>query len=333
MPKVASKSFHSTAAGRQVPPVLDDAYAFPRLHRNPHVSREARGQATQSAGTSASGSRGLALLTAGLRHSFAPAVIAGLLGAGVYLTTMAQGPEARAVRPVSFDLRQLAVLIGFGMDQVSVTGATMTGTTAVLDRLEMERAQTLLGFDLDDATRRIETLPWVKRAALTRRFPGQLDIHIEEREPFAVWRDGATLKLIDIDGRVLGPTNGRAAAHLPLVVGSDAPREARALRILLAGFPEVAERFSSAEWVAGRRWRLRLTGDVLIDLPATGAAAALDRLAAFRGAAALLSQSDVAIDLRAQDRITIFEPGQKAAFAVDPQAHGFAVPPLPVKGG
>jgi hypothetical protein len=55
--------------------------------------------------------------------------------------------------------------------------------------------------DIDAARARVEALPWVKQATLTKLFPDTLDIAVVEREPFALWQYAGVVRLIDDEGR------------------------------------------------------------------------------------------------------------------------------------
>lgn len=51
----------------------------------------------------------------------------------------------------------------------------------------------LLGLDLPALQAQLQSLPWIYHAALRRRFPDTLEIHVVEQVPIARWGDGAFL--------------------------------------------------------------------------------------------------------------------------------------------
>jgi len=92
---------------------------------------------------------------------------------------------------------------------------------------------------------------------------------------------------------------------LPLVVGFGANLEARAFLTLIQRWPNLAARMRAGVRVADRRWNVRLINGVDIHLPETGAAAAVDELAALDEAYGLLQRDIAGIDFRLSDRVTI----------------------------
>ncbi|MEL7048362.1 MAG: FtsQ-type POTRA domain-containing protein [Pseudomonadota bacterium] len=224
-----------------------------------------------------------------------------------------QGRQTAMAQTVLPKLRTIAVELGFGLEQVGVTGATMTGTADVLAKLQMSHAQTLLFFDVNAAARRIETLPWVAKAEMTRRFPGELHVEIQERVPFALWQMSNGLYLIDSQGRTLGRTNDRAAPNLPRVSGTGAAYEAGHLMTVLALYPDVVSRLRVAERIGGRRWRLMLKNGSAIDLPSGGEARALGTYASHPMLAGVIDQPDAIVDLRLHDRIVVRRTNGKTA--------------------
>jgi cell division protein FtsQ len=65
----------------------------------------------------------------------------------------------------------------------------------------------MTGVSVDDVTRRVEAIPWVDTATVTRRWPRTVAIDVTERRVAAVLDDGhGGWLLIDRSGRVLGPT-------------------------------------------------------------------------------------------------------------------------------
>jgi cell division protein FtsQ len=206
-------------------------------------------------------------------------------------------------------LEDVIELAGYGLQQVAVTGHRFTPDGDILDAVDLGRARTLLSFDPRAAQERIEALPWVERASVSRIFPDRLEITIKERTPFAVWSHNGRTVLIDKTGRILSPVAANAAPALPRVAGAGAPSQAAALFALLASHPSIANRLELAERVGERRWTLRLSGGLVVHLPADGEAAALARFTGFaRSAPALTGE----IDLRTPDRWRIREPAAQS---------------------
>ncbi|MEO1205853.1 MAG: cell division protein FtsQ/DivIB [Pseudomonadota bacterium] len=248
-----------------------------------------------------------------------------LFGAGALAFSISQpghdGP-ARFADTILAKTRNLVVGLGFGLDQVGVTGAKMTGTTAVLDRIRMDQARTLFFFDFKAAVRRVEDLPWVAKAEITRRYPGQLHVTVSEREAFAVWRSDNGLKLIDVDGRVLAATNARMAPQLPVVAGVGAPEATANLMRLLLNYPTLLSRLQQTERILDRRWRLSFLNGSQIELPSDGEAAALRTLFGRPGLMRALDTPKTTVDLRVAGLVAVRKAGAVTATTLSVSGEG-----------
>lgn len=80
--------------------------------------------------------------------------------------------------------------------------------TQIADAVRSEALPRLFAVDLDVVRRRVETLPWVAHARVSRIWPDRLAIRIQERLPYARWGENG---LIDSESRVFTP----AASELP----------------------------------------------------------------------------------------------------------------------
>ncbi|MBI3608683.1 MAG: FtsQ-type POTRA domain-containing protein [Nitrospirae bacterium] len=87
---------------------------------------------------------------------------------------------------------------------------------------------------------RLERHPWIKSAAVHKRFPGTIGIDIEERIPAALARMGRGYVLIDPDGVVLEATP--LDRGLPIIVGVSEkhPEGLATAAAVLAGFRAMA---------------------------------------------------------------------------------------------
>jgi cell division protein FtsQ len=94
-------------------------------------------------------------------------------------------------------VQSITARTGFAVDQIKVVGNRQTSEIDILDRLELDGWTSLIGFDAEAARERIDTLPWVEVAAVRKVYPHTLEVRVEEREPFALWQQGAELSVIE----------------------------------------------------------------------------------------------------------------------------------------
>ena len=179
------------------------------------------------------------------------------------------------------DFEQTSRYLGLALEQVSVGGHRQSSDSAIFDALQLDNARSLLAFDVLAAKARLEQLPWVDQASVSRILPGGLDVTVVERVPVAVWkrpqRDGVTHVLIDRTGRSLAATLPNAMPSLPLIEGIDADQAFPSL-LQLQQFTVMASSMARIERVSQRRWTLYLKSGQKVLLPSAGEAAALDLL-------------------------------------------------------
>ncbi len=204
---------------------------------------------------------------------------------------------------------EVSAEIGLRLRQVSVEGRDHTRATEILAALDLPQGSPLLALDPAAARERLESLPWVKEAAVERRFPDRVHLRLKERTPIALWDQGdGRFLLVDADG-VPVSDDVRGYAALPVISGAGAPRAAADLFTMLAGEPALAGRVRAAVRVGERRWNLwfgAVGADGLeVRLPETDPAKALDRLARLDESDGLLERDLRVVDLRLPDRLVV----------------------------
>lgn len=206
-------------------------------------------------------------------------------------------------------LDRLAIASGLGIEQVSIAGHRVTHDGDVFDALGPSARGSILAFEIAAARARVEALPWVAAASVTRVYPNRIDIRLTERRAFAVWRRGEEDVLIDATGRVLSRVLPGSSTALPHVAGDGAAEEAASVMALLRRYPDVERHLFAAERVAGRRWTLHLDDGTILVLPPDREAVALDT---YRRMAGHLGAGGAIVDLRVPARITVRASGKAA---------------------
>lgn len=104
------------------------------------------------------------------------------------------------------------------VDRVELRGASRTAQSEVVAVTDLHRRPLMVNVDTAGLARRVEGLPWVRRARAERRWPGTLRIHVTERVPVAAMAgENGAWALVDDTGRVLlmGPDR---PPDIPVVV-------------------------------------------------------------------------------------------------------------------
>ncbi len=209
---------------------------------------------------------------------------------------------AQHARDVAIDA---TAALGFVVTDVEVEGRLTTDPATIMAALGAARGTPILAVNPERAQKKLESLPWVRSAAIERRLPDTLFIRLVERIPLAVWQHDGRQQLIGRDGTVIAVTDLRRFASLPTVVGDDAASHARALIDMLSSEPDLAARVTAAIWVGGRRWNLRMAHAIDVLLPEDDPAAAWRHLAQLERTTGLLKRDVQTIDMRLPDRLVI----------------------------
>jgi cell division protein FtsQ len=208
----------------------------------------------------------------------------------------------------------VAASAGMGMTvkQVLADGRVETSQADILAAVGVRGGEAILGIDPDAARARVETLPWVRSAAVERRLPDTIRVRIVERRAVAWWQKDGKMVLIDRTGEPIRVTPTGRYQGLIVLVGDDAPTHAAALLDMLAKEPALAARARAAVRVGARRWNVRLDDAIEVRLPEDGAEAAWIKLAELDRKNRILSRDIEAVDLRLPDRLIVQTKGSGA---------------------
>lgn len=205
----------------------------------------------------------------------------------------------------------LSAKVGFQVNEILVVGRKETSSSVLRKAIRLVRGAPILAFDLNAAQARVEKLPWVRRATVERMLPDTILLSIEERKPLAIWQNNGKFALIDDRGEVIMRKGLERFNDLLVVVGENAPIEAASLIETLNTQPDLLSMVKAAVWVGGRRWNLRLTGDIDVRLPEGNPAAAWTRLAEYERTHRVLERDVQVLDLRIPDRLIVRKATQK----------------------
>lgn len=234
-------------------------------------------------------------------------VVAGIGGiaaaSGWYLER--NGMIATMMAPIEARIATQAAALHLTVQSVEVEGRRRAERQAILDALRVSRGTPIFGIDLDAARTRLETIPWVRAAAVERRLPDTIYIRLVESEPAAIWQHHKRFDLIDQNGAVIPGARVEEFPTLLQVIGDGAPQAASDLLDMLASEPAIADRVNAAIRLGNRRWNLKLDNGIEIALPEDSPDAAWHRLAALDRSDHLLERELLLVDLRLQDRLVL----------------------------
>jgi cell division protein FtsQ len=199
----------------------------------------------------------------------------------------------------------IANSLGFRIAAISLTGSKEVSRQEILATVGVTGRASLLFLDADTARARLLTNPWIADAAVLKLYPDRLQITVKERQAFALWQKDGQVSVIADDGTVLEPFVEDRFLGLPLVVGRGAQLGAKDFLALVDQHPNLRAQVRASILVAQRRWDLRLSNGINVQLPETDAGRALDELVTLDRDKKLLSRDITNVDLRLADRVTV----------------------------
>lgn len=141
---------------------------------------------------------------------------------------------------------------------IVVGGNYFTETGAILDQAAIPVDVSPDSVSFLEAIKRIETLPYIKEAMMSKRPSGRLEVRVVERQPIGLLINGSSRRYFDEDGIVLPVLMGKTI-DVPLVYGigiraiadtleSTAFTEVRDFLLIARNDPVAASTLSEIAW-------------------------------------------------------------------------------------
>lgn len=202
---------------------------------------------------------------------------------------------------------QLSTRPEFAIRGARVIGASPKLAETIRKVVAVPKGASTLNFDVAGAQAAVNAMAAVRDARVTLAADGLLHIHVDERHPKALWRDGEDqLWLVDETGVTVGPALARRDhPRLPLVLGPSANEAVVEALALIQAAPDLTPRIRALVRVGARRWNVALDRELTILLPEDDAVAALARVMAWHYGEKVLERGLSHIDMRLPDRPTL----------------------------
>ncbi|WP_370931856.1 cell division protein FtsQ/DivIB [Bartonella sp. DGB1] len=195
--------------------------------------------------------------------------------------------------------------LGITVTKVNITGLHYLKEKNILEILAYQKDQSILDFDIWEAKKRIEQLPWVEKVSLTKYYPNNINIDVVERKPFAILQIEDNFKLVDKFGTILTNLERDQLPALPLIAGKADVTKFVELWNSLKKYPVLLNRISGFIWVSGRRWDILLRDNVQVKLPEFNWKDKIKQLVFLQEKYSSFLKDINVIDLRLEDRITL----------------------------
>ena len=225
----------------------------------------------------------------------------GLIMIGCAIGLFAGGHVAKAILRAQAALMAPFAEAGFAVNNVTITGGERTSPESASAALALAKGGSIFGVRPDAARARLLMLPWVADAEVRRQFPDKVTVRLIEKRPFAIWKAGNVLSVVERSGAVITKVQDDPFGRLPVIAGAGAPEAAAPIIDALAKEKAIQARLVAIERIGERRWDLHLSGGVSVRLPEEGwerQLVELERLIVEKG---VLERDIEMIDLRYPD--------------------------------
>ncbi len=252
----------------------------------------------------------------GLEIALTLAVLLGAAGLGAV-----RGGQLDAFVTANGSLSDVAArALGFGVDVVTVSGATHMSEKRILSIAGIGAKNSVLFFDVDAARARLEADPLVKQASVRKLYPNQIVVELVERTPYGVWQKDGQVHAIAADGAPVDEVHDGRYINLPFVVGDGANTRVHEFTALLAAMQELRPRVEAGILIGQRSWDLRLNSGMEIKLPEEDPQSAITTLLRLQRQSRLLDRDALALDFRTPGRVFVRLSQEAAATWADAHA-------------
>lgn len=195
---------------------------------------------------------------------------------------------------------------GFRVENILVEGREYTSSDVLLAIINVKEGDPIFSFDPKEAKTQIEKISWVKSAHVERHLPDTIYVHLEERQPLALWLNNKQLSLIDANGAVLTQEDLEQFKNLLMVKGKVAPAHTPPLVNMIENKPDIKQYIDHVELIDQRRWDIILKDGKRIKLPEHNIGAALNTLMEKHLEHQILTQETIRdIDARYNGRLIV----------------------------
>jgi cell division protein FtsQ len=238
---------------------------------------------------------------------------AGLYGAAAFMgATLVYGTLIGGHSPSV--VKDTTSKLGFAVGEIKISGHSETSEIDILEELGLDGGTSLIGFDTEAARLRIQKMPWVASAQVTKLYPDGLSVKVAEKTAYAVWQHQDSVSLIEAGGKEIAAFGDERYAGLPLIIGEGANVKAHEIVQAMADFPGIASQVKAYALVGARRWDLRMKDGLTLKLPEKDPGAALAVAAKLETERGLFGRDIESVDMRIDDRIIVqISPGALAA--------------------
>jgi cell division protein FtsQ len=197
--------------------------------------------------------------------------------------------------------------LGFQLNKVAIYGNNKVIESDIKNKLVFQDCENLFCLDLKKTKVNLETNEWIKSVKLKFGLPSKLVIKIEEEEPIFILRNNKKTSLLNAEGKKIQDIKKIPNDFKNLLVLSGYGVENKVINLLdiISVNKNVSEHIREATLVSSRRWSLKHSLDIVIELPEKNPDKAFFKIVQLEEKYGFLSYEIKKVDLRVSGRMII----------------------------
>ena len=204
-------------------------------------------------------------------------------------------------------VNKLIKTLGFELNYIQVSGNKTVSKDDIIKKVVFKNCDNLFCVNLKQSKNEIEKNNWIKSAKLKYSLPSKLFIVIEEEKPKFLLKQNKNITLLNLEGKKIQDIKIISKAYEDLLVLSGDGVEHKILNLLniFSVGTSISEKIKEATLVSSRRWSLKHSSNIIIELPEDNPSKAFYKIVELENKYGLLNERLKKIDLRISDRMII----------------------------
>ena len=197
--------------------------------------------------------------------------------------------------------------LGFELNYIQVLGNKTVSKEDIVNKVVFKNCDNLFCVNLQQSKNEIEKNSWIKSAKLRYSLPSKLSIVIEEEKPTFLLKENKNITLLNFEGKKIQDIKIISKDYKDLLILSGDGVENKIFNLLniFSVSTVISENIKEATLVSSRRWSLKHSSNIIIELPEDNPSKAFYKIVELENKYGFLNERLKKIDLRISDRMII----------------------------
>ncbi|RPH06492.1 MAG: FtsQ-type POTRA domain-containing protein [Alphaproteobacteria bacterium TMED194] len=197
--------------------------------------------------------------------------------------------------------------LGFELNYIQVLGNKTILKDEIIKNIVFKNCDSLFCVNLKQSKNEIEKNNWVRSAKLKYSLPSKLSIIIEEEKPMFLLKEKKKITLLNLEGKKIQDIKTISTAYKDLLIlsGDGVENKIFNLQNIFSVGTSVSENIKEATLISSRRWSLKHSSNIIIELPEDNPSKAFYKIVELENKYGFLNEKLKKIDLRISDRMII----------------------------